>query len=354
MSDPVDPAAIPSPLRLRLDGAALVENWRTLDAMSGRARAGAAVKANGYGLGAREVVKRLSHAGCCDFFVAHWREAAEIADLVPAERISVLNGVLSDELAAARAIGAKPVLSSMEQLAAWRQSGGGRCDIMFDSGMNRLGIEDVRAGEVAGAGLDCDIVMSHLASADEDVPQNASQLARYRAVAAHFPGVRKSLANSAGIALGSDYHFDVTRPGLSIYGGIQRAEFEGRIAQIAFPEARILQIRQLRVGDKVGYNATFTANRDMTVAIVAIGYADGYLRGFSNGGRFMMAGHEVEVVGRVSMDLVILAIAREKEAREARWASADYDLSAASVRSGISQYELLVGLGQRHRRYWTG
>ncbi|WP_420605260.1 alanine racemase [Novosphingopyxis sp.] len=352
MSDPVDPAAIPSPLRLRLDGAALVENWRTLDAMSGRARAGAAVKANGYGLGAREVVKRLSHAGCCDFFVAHWREAAEIADLVPAERISVLNGVLSDELAAARAIGAKPVLSSMEQLAAWRQSGGGRCDIMFDSGMNRLGIEDVRAGEVAGAGLDCDIVMSHLASADEDVPQNASQLARYRAVAAHFPGARKSLANSAGIALGSDYHFDVTRPGLSIYGGIQRAEFEGRIAQIAFPEARILQIRQLRVGDKVGYNATFTANRDMTVAIVAIGYADGYLRGFSNGGKFTVAGRTVGVIGRISMDLAILVLPDDLIEAQARWAAPDFALPAAADFSGLSQYELLTGLGDRFDRYW--
>ena len=352
MSDPVDPAAIPSPLRLRLDGAALVENWRTLDAMSGRARAGAAVKANGYGLGAREVVKRLSHAGCCDFFVAHWREAAEIADLVPAERISVLNGVLSDELAAARAIGAKPVLSSMEQLAAWRQSGGGRCDIMFDSGMNRLGIEDVRAGEVAGAGLDCDIVMSHLASADEDVPQNASQLARYRAVAAHFPGVRKSLANSAGIALGSDYHFDVTRPGLSLYGGIPRTEFEGRIRQVAFPKARILQVRRLNPGDKVGYNATFTARREMTVAIAAIGYADGYLRCFSNGGRFIVGGRDAPVVGRISMDLAILDVSGGASGTSEDWASVQYHLPEASRLSGLSQYELLTGLGKRHAGHW--
>lgn len=352
MSQPVDPADIPSPLRLRLDGAALVENWRTLDAISGGAAAGAAVKANGYGLGARGVVKRLAAAGCRDFFVAHWREAAEISDLVPPERISVLNGVLDDELAIARKIGAKPVLNSMQQLGAWRTSGGGRCDIMFDTGMNRLGIEDERAGEVAALGLDCDIVMSHLASADEDVPQNREQLARYRAVADHFPDARKSLANSAGIALGSEYHFDLTRPGLSIYGGIQRGAYEGRIRQVAFPEARILQIRQLKPGDKVGYNATFTADRDMTVAIVAIGYADGYLRGFSNRGRFEINGLEAQIIGRISMDLAIIDTAACPGLCEDEWVIADYALPETSACSGLSQYELLTGLGARYQRWW--
>lgn len=352
MSQPVDPADIPSPLRLRLDGAALVDNWRTLDAMSGGAAAGAAVKANGYGLGAREVVKRLAAAGCRDFFVAHWREAAEISDLVPPERISVLNGVLDDELAIARKIGAKPVLNSMEQLARWRTSGGGRCDIMFDTGMNRLGIEHEHAGEVAVLGLDCDIMMSHLASADEDVPQNREQLTRYRDVAAHFPDARKSLANSAGIALGSDYHFDLTRPGLSIYGGIQRSAYEGRIKQVAFPEARILQIRHLKPGDRVGYNATFTADREMTVAIVAIGYADGYLRGFSNRGVFCDEGNDLPVLGRISMDLVILKLPVLIGRRDNNWLSVNYDLRDASTTSGLSQYELLTGLGPRYEQIW--
>ena len=353
MNATIDPADIPSPLRLRLDGAALVDNWRTLDAMSGAAAAGAAVKANGYGLGAREVVKRLAAAGCRDFFVAHWREAAEIADLVPPGSISVLNGVLPEELTAARAIGAKPVLNSMQQLADWQGSGGGRCDIMFDSGMNRLGIEDERAGEVAALGIDADLVMSHLASADEDSPQNAAQLARYRAVAAHFPAARKSLANSAGIALGADYHFDLTRPGLSLYGGVPRAELADAIKQVAFPEARILQVRQLKPGDKVGYNATFTADREMTVAVVAIGYADGYLRGFTRGGQFTIAGLEIRVVGRVSMDLTISDATAAQKVSEGDWLSVNYELSFASLVSELSQYELLIGLGQRFDRSWV-
>ncbi len=350
--DKPKPDDFPPLLRLRLDADALVANWRTLNTMSGSAVAGAAVKADGYGLGAREVVKRLAAAGCRDFFVAHWREAAAIADLVPPERISVLNGILPDEVAPAKALGAKPVINSMDQLATWREAGGGRCDIMFETGMNRLGIEDERAGEVAALSLDIDLVMSHLASADEDVPQNTEQLERFRAVAAHFPGARKSLANSAGIALGADYHFDVTRPGLSIYGGIQRPEYEGRIQQVAYPEAQILQIRHLKPGDKVGYNATFTADREMTVAVAAIGYADGYMRAFSNCGQFVIGSDPAEVVGRVSMDLVILLTDQPPE-KASRWAKAHFDISAVASAVNVSQYELLTGLGRRYVHSWS-
>ncbi len=352
MTEPLDLSDIPSPLRLRLDGDALVHNWRTLDDMSGRAAAGAAVKANGYGLGAREVVARLSAAGCRNFFVAHWREAAEIADLVPPASISVLNGVLPEEVSAARRIGAKPVINSMNQLATWQASGGGRCDLMFDSGMNRLGIEDHRAGAVAAMSLDVDTVMSHLASADEDVPQNARQLARFQAIASHFPNARKSLANSAGIALGTDYHFDLTRPGLSLYGGIQRKQLEERIRQVAYPEARVLQVRDLQPGDKVGYNATFTADRPMRAAILSLGYADGYRRAFSNAGSFWIGGVEARVLGRISMDLAIIALPDDEQWVAEPWAGAVYRLCEAQEQSGLSQYELLTALGERFDRHW--
>lgn len=352
MTEPLDLSDIPSPLRLRLDGDALVHNWRTLDEMSGRAVAGAAVKANGYGLGAREVVARLRAAGCRNFFVAHWREAAEIADLVPPASISVLNGVLPEEVSAARRIGAKPVINSMDQLATWQSSGGGRCDLMFDSGMNRLGIEDHRAGAVAAMSLDVDTVMSHLASADEDVPQNAHQLARFQAIASHFPNARKSLANSAGIALGTDYHFDLTRPGLSLYGGIQRKQLEECIRQVAYPEARVLQVRDLQPGDKVGYNATFTADRPMRAAILSLGYADGYRRAFSNAGSFWIGGIEARVLGRISMDLAIIALPDDDHWVAEPWAGAVYKLCEAQEQSGLSQYELLTALGERFDRHW--
>jgi len=125
-----------SPLRLRLDGAALVANWRALDAMSGAAACGAAVKANGYGLGAREVVRRLAEAGCRDFFVATWAEASELADL--GVSVSVLHGVRAEDLAGPRPANARPVLNTVGQVKRWREAGAGPCDVMVDTGMNRL------------------------------------------------------------------------------------------------------------------------------------------------------------------------------------------------------------------------
>jgi len=201
-------------LRLHIDGDALVSNWRALDARSGAARAGAAVKANGYGLGAREVVTRLRDSGCRDFFVAHWGEAECIADLIPPDWISVLNGITQADIAAARALGAIPVLNTPEQVADWRNAGGGRCHVMLDIGINRLGVAPDQAGLLAD--LDIDILLSHLASADEDVAQNSEQLGIFAETRSHISAQRYSLANSAGIMLGAEYHHDLTRPGLSL------------------------------------------------------------------------------------------------------------------------------------------
>lgn len=342
-----------SVVRLVLDGGALVANWRTLDRMSGAARTGAAVKANGYGLGVRDVVRRLAQAGCADFFVAHWTEAEEIADLVDPGCISVLNGVGPGDVERARALGAKPVLNSPEQAARWRAAGGGRCDVMIDTGMNRLGISAHDFDADMLRGLDIDIAMSHLVSSEEaDNPVNARQLAAYRAVLPAISCRRASLANSGGVALGADYHFDLTRPGLALYGGVPNEAFAEIIAPVAHPEAALLQVRIVRAGDTIGYNGIFTAPRDMTVGIAAIGYADGYWRGFSNSGCFEHQGRALPVAGRVSMDLTALDLTAAPELREGDWVRARYALPEAAAQSGFSQYELLTGLGQRFERVW--
>jgi alanine racemase len=164
-----------------------------------------------------------------------------------------------------------------------------------------------------------------------------------------------SLANSAGICLnaqgGSDYAFELTRPGLALYGGIPRPEAAGHIRQVATPQAQILQRRRVRAGETIGYNATFTAPRDMEVAILNLGYADGYLRCFS--GKGTAEGGTLFVVGRVSMDLVALDVGTAPALAEGDWVSMDYDLPTASALSGLSQYELLTGLGGRCERVWV-
>lgn len=342
-----------APLRLRLDGGALAGNWRWLAKASGAAACGAAVKADGYGVGGRDVVERLAAAGCRDFFVATWDEAAALGPLDPALSLSVFHGVRDEDLASAAASGIRPVLNTPLQVMSWRRAGGGACDVMVDTGMNRLGLSPAAAGSGLLDGLRIDTLMSHLACADEpDHPLNRIQRDRFQAVAAAVPARRRSLANSAGICLGPDFAFDLTRPGLSLYGGRQVTAMAGNIRQVVFPEAQILQIRTVEPGDSVGYNATFAACRPMRVAILNIGYADGYLRGFSGKGTARHEGHGLPVLGRVSMDLIAVDLAAAPDLDEGDWIAVDYDLPEASRQSGLSQYELLTGLGDRYHRRW--
>lgn len=340
------------PLRLQLDGNALIANWRFLQGQ-GNAACGAAVKANAYGLGAREVVARLRDAGCRDFFVAHWGEAAAIADLIPAEWISVLNGIDTGDIAAARELGAVPVLNTPKHVEMWRAAGGGRCHVMLDSGINRLGIGPEQLSADLFNGLDIDIAMSHLASADEDSPQNSRQSALFSELASQVDAKRRSLANSAGIMLGRDYHFDLTRPGLSLYGGIARGEMDGGILPVVRLFSRILQVRQLQAGEAVGYNATHICAEPTRVATLSIGYADGYLRSFSGRGAVFAGDVSLPVIGRVSMDLVTVDISAVPDLAEGDWIEIDFDLPGASAVTGLSQYELLTTLGHRHQRIWA-
>ncbi|MEA3543126.1 MAG: alanine racemase [Pseudomonadota bacterium] len=342
-----------APLRLRLDGDALVSNWRWLARESGAAACGAAIKADGYGLGAAEVMRRLTRAGCRDFFVSNWGEAAGLEPLLEqGVSLSVLHGVRTEDMTQALQSRARPVLSTPEQVARWRAAGGGASDLMVDTGMNRLGLDWRDDLSALVAELDLVTLMSHLASADEDVTLNAVQCARFRDIRQAIPARRYSLANSAGICRGADFHFDLTRPGLALYGGIPHPAAAERILPVVSPQAQTLQRRRLFAGDSIGYNATFTAERDHEVAILNLGYADGYLRGFSGRGAALVGGVRLPVLGRVSMDLVAIDVSARREVAEGDWVTIDYALPAAASLSGLSQYELLTGLGARFDRVW--
>jgi alanine racemase len=182
---------------------------------------------------------------------------------------------------------------------------------------------------------------------------NAMQLERFRTVVSAVPASRYSIANSAGIGLGRDYSFDLVRPGISIYGGIQRPEFDGSIRQVARVDAEVVQRRTIPAGETCGYGATFTAQEDTEAAILNIGYADGYLRGFSSRGSAFAGEFALPVLGRVSMDLIAVGCNAAPELREGEWVEIDYDLPSASEQSGLSQYELLTTLGSRFERRWV-
>ena len=345
------PEPPPAALRLDIDRDALAANWRTLDAMSGRATAGAAVKANAYGLGVPVVVPTLRDAGCRTFFVAHWQEAAAVVQHVPASAISVLHGLLTAADAAyARALGVKPVINSLPQARLWLDAGGGLCDLMVDTGMNRLGLPMAEMGDPLIAQLDVDTLLSHLASADDDVPLTELQRERWEEARRAIAHRRASLANSAGIALGPAYQGDLTRPGLALYGGIPRPELSGRLRQVARPMAAVLQVREVAAGETLGYNATFTAERPMRVGTIALGYADGYLRCWSGKGVMLAEGRRLPVLGRVSMDMTIIDLSAAPDLREGDWVEAEYEPLAAAAQSGLSQYELFTLLGARFGR----
>lgn len=338
------------PLRLTIDRTAIQSNWRWLAERAGVA-AGAAVKADGYGLGAREATEALIEAGCRDFFVSTWAEAELIGNLPESVSLVVLHGVGGDDTDAALRVAARPCLNSVEQVARWKEMAAGRpCDVMIDTGMNRLGLRPTEIGALDG--LVIDTLHSHLACADEESPLNTMQLERFRAVASTVPAQRYSFANSAGICLGRGYSFDLVRPGLSLYGGIPRAEAEGQIRQVARVEAQIVQRRTIPEGESCGYGATFVAHDDTEAAILNIGYADGYLRGFSSHGSAFSGEYALPVLGRVSMDLIAVGVDAASGLKEGDWVEIDYDLPSASKQSGLSQYELLTTLGSRFERRW--
>ena len=338
------------PLRLTLDRSALQHNWRWLKERAGTA-CGAAIKADGYGVGARGAMDALFEAGCRDFFVSTWAEAAELGDIPQGASLVVLHGVGPDDVETALSSTARPTLNSIDQVARWKQIAPGRpCDVMIDTGINRLGLRPEDLGCLDGLAIDT--LMSHLACADEDHPLNARQLKRFREVAAAVPARRYSLANSAGICLGRDYAFDLVRPGLALYGGVPRREAEGNIRQVAHVEAQIVQRRTIRAGESCGYGATFIANADTEAAILNIGYADGYLRGFSSRGSAFAGEFALPVLGRVSMDLIAIDCDAAPDLKEGDWVEVDYDLPSASAQSGIPQYELLTTLGHRFERKW--
>ncbi|PTQ09860.1 alanine racemase [Sphingomonas oleivorans] len=344
---PADP-----PLRLLLDGDALIRNWRHLARLGGAAACGAAVKADGYGLGAREVVARLAKAGCRDFFVATWAEADALGALPEGAMLSVFHGVRAEDMAAALASPARPVLNSATQVARWKAEASSRpCDVMVDTGMNRLGLTLEEAASGLFDGLVVETLLSHLACADEpDHPLNVRQRDAFRAVRARVPAKRYSLANSAGICLGGDYAHDLTRPGLALYGGAPAPGVE--MAQVAMIEAQVLQVRTVAAGATVGYGASFTAQRDMRLAILNLGYADGYLRAFGEQGSVRIAGETRPLVGRISMDLIAVDPGALPIGEGDR-ISVDYELPHAAAVTGLSQYELLTGLGRRYQRCWS-
>lgn len=334
-------------LRLTVDLAVIAANWRQLAGVAAPATCAAAVKANAYGLGVAEVAGCLAKSGCDTFFVATLTEGIQLRHILPQVIVYVLDGIsCAAESDIFHVHGLIPVLNSEAQIALW-QPWNGPCAIMVDTGMNRLGLSFPQTCLKDLASLNCVLLMSHLASADEPASTlNALQLERFSTLPIGGYETPKSLANSAGIALGASYHFNMVRPGISLYA----------LNTAIVVHARVLQVRNVTAGESAGYNATWTAPCPTRLATIGIGYADGYPRSFSNTGHVWLGGRRCPVRGRISMDLTMVDIgdATVAAGEYAEVYGPNITLAEASAASGLSQYELLTGLGPRYERTYLG
>ena len=362
------PFPMPPPFpdtRLTVDLDAVVANWRTLVGLAAPARIAAVVKADGYGLGAIAVARALAAAGCTRFCVAHADEGVMLRAAVPDANILVLHGLSTGLAAEYRRHKLLPALATLEQIAEWRNSGGGPAALHIDTGMNRLGLTVGAAMRLADdpallTGIDVALVMSHLACSDDGAhPKNREQLALFQQLRAGLPRAAASIANSGGIFLGPDFALDVVRPGLALYGFDPRANGTSKLAQTIELQAKILQVRDVDAGMTVGYGAGHRIGGPGRIAIVPVGYADGYLRVLSHGGFGYVGGHRIPVIGRVSMDLLTLDVSAVPEAvaHPGAWVTllgGPVDVREVAARAGTIEYELLTGLGARYRRQYKG
>lgn len=353
--------------RATIDTAAIIANWRTLAKVSGRAETGAVLKADAYGLGAGHVARALSRAGCKTFFVASAAEGVALRAVVPQARIFVLLGLWPGWEAAVITANLIPVIASSEQLSTFHAMGRGHpFALNFDTGMNRLGFRVDEARSLA-ADRKPVMVMSHLACSDERKhPLNVRQAEAFQAVRRCFEGIESSLASSGAIYLGPEYHCDLTRPGIALYGGEPISGEANPMQPVVHAEARILQIRQAKAGEFVSYGATHRLTRDSRLAIVGAGYADGWQRALSGsgvklraaipaGGYGVIDGQRVPIIGRVTMDLTSFDITDlpEDAVRAGDYVSLFGDgitLDEAARSAGTIGYELLTSLGKRYER----
>jgi alanine racemase len=348
---------------LTIDLDAVVANYRLLRERAATETA-AVVKADAYGLGAARVAPRLWGAGCRIFFVAHPAEGIQLRAILPTEaEIHILNGLLPDTAAyvAHRLI---PALGSLVEIERWRAAGGGHaCDIHVDTGMLRLGLAPAELARLAAEpgcldGLDVRFVMSHFASADDDAtPQNAAQAEAFRRTREILPMGLTSFANSAGIFLGPEYRGDVVRAGFSLYGGSPTPWTQNPMRQTVKLMGRVLAVRDAEPGDTVSYGATYKVEKPMRIATVGVGYADGYPRSLSGRGHGHIDGVRLDVLGRVTMDLIMLdaSAVPADNCRPGAWVELigpNVPLDAVAEAAGTIGYEILTSLGPRyHRRY---
>jgi alanine racemase len=357
---------------LTVDLSAIEANWRALGRRIMPSECAAVIKADAYGCGIEPVAARLSRAGCKTFFVADLHEARRARGAAPDTVIYVLNGLLPGTAPVFADLHARPVIGSMVELAEWdafcsaNQWQGGAA-LHVDTGMNRLGITANEAAALAprirSENHGITLLMSHLACAEEqDHPLNQRQINLFREVRILYRGITSSLSNSSGIFLGNAAHCDMARPGVALYGVNPTPGQSNPMRPVIELQARVAQVRIVQKGETVGYNAGWTAKRTTRLAVVAVGYADGYLRAASAsdeapGADAIVAGKRCPIAGRVSMDLIEIDITDLPDGSARRGdlvklIGDEISVDDVAAAAGTIGYEVLTSLGRRYHRVY--
>ena len=352
---------------LTVDLGAIRANYRLLRSRLGATACAAVVKADAYGLGAAAVAPALAAEGCRTFFVAHLDEALALRPLLPEAEIFVLNGLAAGAEPECAPHRVTPVLNSLAQVDAWAALGRrlGRAvpaALQVDSGMSRLGLGEAELDKLAASperldGIQLRLVMSHLACAErQDHPMNREQLRRFGAARARLPKAPASLANSSGIFLGPDFHFDLARPGAALYGLAPVAGAANPMRPVVRLKGRIVQVREVAAGAAVGYGASWRTTGPRRIATVAVGYADGYLRSLGNRGTAFAGDAPVPLVGIVSMDTATFDVTDAPQAVEGGFLELigpKNPVDALAAEAGTIGYEILTAIGDRYARTYA-
>jgi alanine racemase len=339
---------------LTIDLDAIAANWRALDRLSGPgAQTAAVVKADAYGLGVTRVARALANAGARRFFVAYAEEGATLRQVLgPGPQIAVLGGHMPGDTEMIQDLDLTPMLNSLEQITRHLEALPGHAfGVQLDTGMNRLGVEPLEWQAVAPILVDAgpELLMSHLACADvPDHPSNDAQLQCFLDMT-DGTGLPRSLAATGGILLGPRYHFDLTRPGVGLYGGLPYAAALP-VLRLSLP---VIQTREVAPGETVGYGNSWTATEPSVIATVAGGYADGLPRTLSAKAMLWDGDTPCALVGRVSMDLITVDITHLPEIpKSLDIIGPNQSVDALAEIGGTIGYELLTALGARYtRRY---
>jgi len=345
--------------KLNIDLDAIVANWRMAQRRVEPAYAAAVVKADAYGLGAAEVAGALAKAGCSRFYVAWPHEGAALRrTLGNAPEISVFHGPTMDTMDVFAMYQLVPVLNHLEQIDLWVSGNVSPrpAAVHVDVGMNRLGLSETHWAAAAKMLPKPTRVVGHLACGDEDSPLNEQQLEKFERATKLWPGVPRSLSATGGSYLGKPFHFEEVRPGIGLYGG-GPAPAEGSPPHtVVTLTAPVIQVRDVKKGETVGYGASWTADADSTLATVGLGYADGFLRSASNKGMGFVAGEKRPIVGRVSMDLIVVDVTglSVSPGDDIEFLGPNMPLSEVAGAMGTIDYEILTRLGSRFDRRYAG